>query len=75
MAHAYDKWLDVGDGCESYWLRITVDFQDDEGEPISKPYRVVALADEETGGLIALSREQVKELVSALQDALRTITS
>jgi hypothetical protein len=71
MYHAFDKRLDVGSGNDRYWLRITADVQDDDGEPISKPYRCVAIEDEEMGSMIALSRAQAQSFIETLQQALK----
>ena len=75
MAHAYDARIDVSDADEPWWLRITADLADEEGEPIDAQYRTIVVEFEETGEMWLLHQVQAEQFAQHLLRAVMTARS
>ena len=74
MVRPLDIWIDTGIDYERRRLYIIADTQTEEGEPIEAPDRMIVLEIEGAESTSFLTADQTKQLIAALEEALRIIS-
>jgi hypothetical protein len=74
MVRPLDIWIDTGIDYERRRLHIIADTRTEEGEPIEAPDRTIVLEIEGAESTSFLTADQAKQLIAALEEALRIIS-